>query len=54
MDSGDKSFAIVLVTLVVVIFGGLFSGAYLEGERKLKCVALVANKPATEIMAVCK
>lgn len=54
MDSSDKSFTILMITLLVVIFGTILGNSYLMKDMQLKCIALVADKSATEIMAVCK
>ena len=50
MESIDK--AIVGCLLAIIVFIGALS--YIDAERKLKCISLVTDKSATEIMAVCK
>jgi hypothetical protein len=43
---------------IIAIIGGIFTVCYIDTtnkrETQLECIKLVANKPAAEIVVVCK
>ena len=44
-----------LIAIIVVVFFGFFGGTiYVEKITHLECVALLKDKPAIEILGVCK
>jgi hypothetical protein len=44
----------IIVSLVAIVFGLLIGGMLVGMSLKNKCVALVKDKPAIEIQAICK
>ncbi len=51
---GDAILGVSILLLVAVFFGGIFWGSANDKQKRNECVALVANKPAIEIQAICK
>lgn len=50
----DAIWGVSILLVIAVLFGGIFWVIANDKQKRNECVALIANKPAIEIQAICK